>query len=258
MTAFSVERVLSVHHWTDTLFTFNTTRDVSLRFESGQFVMVGLEVDRKPLMRAYSVVSAHYDERLEFFSIKVQQGALTSRLQQLRVGDPVLVGRKAHGTLLVRDLLPGRNLYLFGTGTGLAPYLSLIRDPATYERFEKVVLVHGVRVTSELAYASIIEEELPSSDFLGADVRAKLVYYPTVTREPFRNAGRLPELIESRKLFTDIGVPPLHPALDRVMLCGSPRMLKTMRALLDADGFSVSPRIGEPGHYVFERAFVER
>jgi ferredoxin--NADP+ reductase len=258
MTTFTVERVVNVHHWNDTLFTFNTTRDTALRFESGQFLMLGLEVDGKPLMRAYSLASAHYEERLEFFSIKVPHGALTSRLQHLRVDDPVLVGRKAHGTLLLHDLLPGRHLYLFGTGTGLAPFLSIIKDPATYERFEKVALVHGVRMKSELAYASMIEEEVPSNELVGAHVRAKLIYYPTVTREPFRNAGRLPELIKTRQLFTDIGLPPLDPAVDRVMLCGSPSMLKTMRALLDGDGFSVSPRIGERGHYVLERAFVER
>jgi ferredoxin--NADP+ reductase len=258
MTKFTVERVVNVHHWNDTLFTFNTTRDTALRFESGQFLMLGLEVDGKPLMRAYSLASAHYEERLEFFSIKVPHGALTSRLQHLRVDDPVLVGRKAHGTLLLHDLLPGRHLYLFGTGTGLAPFLSIIKDPATYERFEKVALVHGVRMKSELAYASMIEEEVPSNELVGAHVRAKLIYYPTVTREPFRNAGRLPELIKTRQLFTDIGLPPLDPAVDRVMLCGSPSMLKTMRALLDGDGFSVSPRIGERGHYVLERAFVER
>jgi len=256
MTTFTVERVVNVHHWNDTLFTFNTTRDAALRFESGQFLMLGLEVDGKPLMRAYSLASAHYDERLEFFSIKVPHGALTSRLQHLRVDDPVLVGRKAHGTLLLHDLLPGRHLYLFGTGTGLAPFLSIIKDPATYERFEKVALVHGVRMKNELAYASMIEEEVPSNELVGAHVRAKLIYYPTVTREPFRNAGRLPELIKTRQLFTDIGLPPLDPAVDRVMLCGSPSMLKTMRALLDGDGFSVSPRIGERGHYVLERAFV--
>jgi ferredoxin/flavodoxin---NADP+ reductase len=255
---FSVERVLNVHHWNESLFTFHSTRDASLRFASGQFVMMGLEVDAKPLLRAYSLASAHYEERLEFFSIKVNEGALTSRLQHLRVGDSVLVGRKAHGTLLLHDLLPGRHLYLFGTGTGLAPFLSLIKDPETYERFEKIVLVHGVRVRSELAYARMIEEELPSNEYFGEDVRKKLVYYPTVTREPFRNAGRLTELIESGKLFTDVGLPPLDRAVDRAMLCGSPTMLKSTRELLDARGFQVSPGIGDPGDYVLERAFVER
>ncbi len=257
MSAYSSERVLSVHHWNDSLFTFRTTRDAALRFQSGQFVMIGLMVDGKPLMRAYSVASAHYEEQLEFFSIKVQDGPLTSRLQHLQEGDEVLVGRKAHGTLVLHDLLPGRHAYLFGTGTGLAPFLSLIKDPELYERFDRVVLVHGVRTRSELAYAQMIEEELPSNEFFGEDVRAKLVYYPTVTREPFRNAGRLTDLLDSGKLCADVGLPPID-ASDRAMICGSPAMLKDTCALLDQRGFKVSPRLGEPGHYVFERAFAER
>ncbi|MCA0239637.1 MAG: ferredoxin--NADP reductase [Proteobacteria bacterium] len=259
MSAFSEERVTSVHHWNDSLFTFRTTRDAALRFESGQFVMIGLRVDAKPLLRAYSVASAHYEEQLEFFSIKVHNGPLTSRLQHLEVGSPVLVGRKAHGTLLLHDLLPGgRHLYLFGTGTGLAPFLSVIKDPETYQRFDKVVLVHGVRMTNELAYAQMIEEVLPANEFFGEDVRAKLVYYPTVTREPFRNAGRLTDLMRSGKLFADLGLQPLNAASDRAMICGSPSMLKDTCALLDDHGLAASPRLGEPGHYVFERAFVER
>jgi ferredoxin--NADP+ reductase len=258
MSAYSTERVTHVHHWNESLFTFETTRDPALRFDSGQFVMIGLMVDGKALMRAYSVASAHYDERLEFFSIKVQNGPLTSRLQHLHVGDSVLIGRKAHGTLILDDLLPGKHLYLFGTGTGLAPFLSIIKDPKAYERFEKVVLVHGVRTKSELAYAQMIEEELPGNEFFGEDVRAKLVYYPTVTREPFKNQGRLTDLMDSGKLFADVGLPPLDPAVDRAMICGSPSMLKDTCAALDAAGLVVSPRLGEPGHYVFERAFVER
>ncbi len=256
--AYTTERVLQVHHWNEDLFTFSTTRNEGLRFDSGQFLMIGLEVDQKPLLRAYSVASAHYEENLEFFSIKVQHGALTSRLQHLAPGDPVLVGRKAHGTLLLHDLTPGRHLYLLGTGTGLAPFLSLIKDPQTYERFEKVVLVHGVRMRSELAYSDMIQKELPSNEFFGEDVRAKLIYYPTVTREPFKNSGRLTEAIESGQLFAETGMHPFDPDVDRAMLCGSPSMLKSMRELLDARGMVCSPRIGEPGHYVFERAFVER
>lgn len=258
MSAYSTEKVTHVHHWNESLFTFRCTRDVALRFESGQFVMIGLMVDGKALMRAYSVASAHYDEQLEFFSIKVPNGPLTSRLQHLHVGDSVLVGRKAHGTLLLSDLLPGRHLYLFGTGTGLAPFLSIIKDPEVYERFERVVLVHGVRTKSELAYAQLIEEELPGNEFFGQDVRAKLVYYPTVTREPFRNQGRLTDLMHSGKLFADAGLPTLNPATDRAMICGSPSMLKDTCALLDEYGLKVSARLGEPGDYVFERAFVER
>jgi len=258
MAAFETERVLSVHHWNESLFTFTCTRSASLRFESGHFVMVGLMVDGKPLMRAYSIASAHYEETLEFFSIKVADGPLTSRLQHLNVGDEVLIGRKPTGTLVLSDLLPGRNLYLFATGTGLAPFLSIIRDPDTYERFEKVVLVHGVRVGSELAYAKFIESELPHHDYLGEQVRDKLIYYPTVTREAFRNQGRLTTLIENGKLCADIGLPQLHPDVDRAMICGGPAMLKDLRVVLDELGFEISKGIGQAGHYVIERAFVEK
>ena len=258
MAAYDTETVLTVHHWNDSLFTFTCTRGAALRFESGHFVMVGLEVDAKPLMRAYSIASAHYEEHLEFFSIKVANGPLTSRLQHLKVGDPVLIGRKPTGTLVLTDLLPGRNLYLFGTGTGLAPFMSIIRDPDTYERFENVVLVHGVRKVDELAYADLIAQELPQHDHLGEQVREQLVYYPTVTREPFRNQGRLPELIGNGKLCSDIGLPQLDPEHDRAMICGGPAMLKDMRSVLDERGFEVSSGIGQAGHYVIERAFVEK
>ena len=220
--------------------------------------MVGLEVNGRPLMRAYSIASAHYDEQLEFFSIKVANGPLTSRLQHLKVGDPVLIGRKPTGTLVVSDLLPGRNLYLFATGTGLAPFLSIIRDPDTYERFEKVILVHGVRIGSELAYADFIAQELPQHDYLGEQVREKLIYYPTVTREAFRNQGRLTTLIENGKLCSDIGLPALDPAHDRAMICGGPAMLKDICVVLDGLGLKVSAGIGQAGDYVIERAFVER
>jgi ferredoxin--NADP+ reductase len=258
MAAFDTQKVLSVHHWNESLFTFTCTRGASLRFESGHFVMVGLMVDGKPLMRAYSIASAHYAEHLEFFSIKVQDGPLTSRLQHLKVGDDVLVGRKPTGTLVLTDLLPGRNLYLFATGTGLAPFMSIIRDPDTYERFEKVVLVHGVRKVDELAYNDLIAHELPRDDYLGEQVREKLVYYPTVTREPFRHQGRLPDLIASGKLCRDIGFPQIDRAIDRAMICGGPSMLKDMRAVLDAAGFVISTGIGHAGDYVIERAFVEK
>lgn len=258
MAAFDTERVTSVHHWNASLFTFTCTRAASLRFESGHFVMVGLEVDGKPLLRAYSIASAHYAEELEFFSIKVQDGPLTSRLQHLEVGDPVLIGRKPTGTLVLSDLLPGKHLYLFATGTGLAPFLSIIRDPDTYERFDKVILVHGVRVGSELAYAEFIEAELPHHDYLGEQVRDKLIYYPTVTREAFRNQGRLTTLIESGKLTADVGLPPLDPQTDRAMICGGPAMLADLRVVLDARGFAISKGIGQPGGYVIERAFVEK
>jgi len=258
MAAYAPERVLSVHHWNSTLFSFTTTRDPAFRFENGHFVMVGLVVDGKPLMRAYSIASANYDEFLEFFSIKVAHGPLTSRLQHLRVGDEVLVSRKATGTLTLHDLSPGKHLYLLGTGTGLAPFLSIIKDPETYHRFEKIVLVHGVRHVDELAYREVITEELPSNEYFGENVRDKLIYYPTVTREKFTNQGRLTDLIRTGRLFQGVGLPPLDPAVDRVMVCGSPAMLKDTCQLLDEIGFRISPRIGEPGDYVIERAFVER
>jgi len=252
------ERVLSVHHWNETLFSFKTTRDQALRFENGHFVMIGLENEGKPLMRAYSIASANYDDHLEFLSIKVQDGELTSRLQHIKPGDPILVSRKPVGTLVLHDLLPGKHLYLFATGTGLAPFMSIIRDPHTYERFEKVILVHGVRIVSELAYADYIQQELPQHEFLGDQVRDQLIYYPTVTREAFRNSGRITTLIETGDLATAVGLPPLDPQDDRFMLCGSPAMLEDCSRLLDARGFSVASRIGEPGDYVIERAFVEK
>ncbi len=258
MSAFAQETVLSVHHWNDSLFYFRTTREPSLRFANGQFVMIGLEVEGRPLMRAYSIASANYEEHLEFFSIKVEDGPLTSRLQHLQQGDKLLVSRKPTGTLVLRDLRPGRRLFLFATGTGLAPFMSLIHDPETYERFEKVILIHGVRWTSELAYHDYIEQDLKAHEYLGEDIRDKLIYYPTVTREAFRNAGRQTDLIVSGKLFADIGEPPLDPASDRGMICGSPAMLKEISLMLDSYGFTASPHIGVAGDYVIERAFVEQ
>ena len=258
MSNLNTETVLSVHHWNNSLFSFRTTRDPGLRFENGQFVMIGLEVEGRPLLRAYSIASPNYEEHLEFFSIKVPNGPLTSRLQHLEPGQPIKVSRKPTGTLVLHDLRPGKHLYLFATGTGLAPFMSVIQDPEAYERFEKIVLIHGVRTVSEVAYADYIQHELPKNEFFGEDVANKLIYYPTVTREPFRNQGRLTDLIESGKLFADIGLPPLDPAIDRVMICGSPAMLEDSCALLDRRGFQISPRIGDPGDYVIERAFVEK
>lgn len=258
MSKLATERVLHVHHWNDTLFSFRTTRDPALRFRNGHFVMLGLPVDGKPLLRAYSVASANHEDYLEFFSIKVPNGPLTSRLQHLKAGDDVIVGRKPVGSLVLDDLRPGRNLYLLSTGTGLAPFISIIQDPETYDRFEKVILIHGVRQVSELAYARFIEQELPANEFIGEMVQGKLIYYPTVTREPFRNQGRLTDVIVSGKLSADIGLPMLDPALDRAMICGSAVMLKDSCDLLDARGFQISPRQGELGDYVIERAFVEK
>ncbi len=258
MAAFNSERVLSVHHWNDTLFSFTTTRDQALRFHNGHFVMLGLEVDGKPLMRAYSIASANYEETLEFLSIKVPDGPLTSRLQHLKEGDTVLVSRKPVGTLVIDDLKPGRNLFLLGTGTGLAPFMSIIKDPETYERFEKVVLVHGVRFVSELAYSDFIQNELPNNEFFGELVRDKLLYFPTVTREPFRNEGRITEHLKSGNLCQSLGLDAIDPQQDRAMLCGSPSMLADLSAMLDSFGFVVSPGVGQAGDYVIERAFVEK
>ncbi|WKN20727.1 ferredoxin-NADP reductase [Azotobacter vinelandii] len=258
MSNLNVERVLSVHHWNDTLFSFKTTRNPSLRFENGQFVMIGLEVDGRPLMRAYSIASPNYEEHLEFFSIKVQNGPLTSRLQHLKEGDELMVSRKPTGTLVTGDLLPGKHLYMLSTGTGLAPFMSLIQDPEVYERFEKVVLIHGVRQVNELAYQQFITEHLPQSEYFGEAVKEKLIYYPTVTRESFHNQGRLTDLMRSGKLFEDIGLPPINPQDDRAMICGSPSMLDESCEVLDGFGLKISPRMGEPGDYLIERAFVEK
>jgi ferredoxin/flavodoxin---NADP+ reductase len=258
LAAIGAERVLKVQHWTDTQFTFTTTRDSALRFENGQFVMVGLHVDSRPLLRAYSIASANHEEHLEFLSIKVPDGPLTSRLQHIREGDEVLISRKPTGTLLLHDLKPGKRLYLLSTGTGAAPFMSLIKDPEVYERFEHVVLVHGVRWARESAVVKHRIEELKTHEYLGDLVRDKLHYYPTVTREPHKNHGRLTTLLESGRLCRDLHLPTLDPAHDRVMVCGSPAMLEDTRALLDGRGFNISPHIGEPGDYVIERAFVER
>ena len=258
MSNLNVERVLSVHHWNDTLFSFKTTRNQGLRFENGQFVMIGLEVEGRPLMRAYSIASPNYEEHLEFFSIKVPDGPLTSRLQHLQEGDSLMVSRKPTGTLVLDDLLPGKNLYLLSTGTGLAPFMSVIQDPEVYERFEKVVLVHGVRYVNEVAYREFITEYLPQNEFFGEALKEKLIYYPTVTREPFENQGRLTDLMRSGKLFSDIGLPPINPEDDRAMICGSPSMLTETSEVLDSFGLKASARMGDPGHYLIERAFVEK
>ena len=250
------ETVTSVHHWNDTLFSFRTSRDPGFRFKNGHFVMIGLETDGKPLMRAYSIASANYEEELEFFSIKVPDGPLTSRLQKIKPGDEILLSKKPTGTLVLDNLLPGRNLWLISTGTGLAPFLSIIKDPEVYEAFDKVILTHGVRYVSELAYQQQIES-LPENEYFGDMVRGKLLYYPTVTREPFRNQGRLTDAMETGKINRELGFPDFNPDVDRFMICGSPSMLKDTWAILNRMGFREA-RGGELGHYVIERAFVEQ
>jgi len=257
VSSFLEESVLSVHHWTDRLFSFTTTRDRSLRFSNGHFTMIGLpEGDGKRLMRAYSIASANYEEHLEFLSIKVPGGAFTHRLQNIRPGDTIVVGRKPTGTLLIDHLRPGRRLYLLATGTGVAPFLSLVRDPATYERFEQVVLVHGVRHIIDLAYRDYLTETLPKHQYLGDVVARQLAYYPAVTREPFRNPGRLTHLIESGRIFEDLAVPPLDRGDDRVMICGGPAMLRDLKRLCEQRGLREGST-STPGDFVIERAFVE-
>jgi len=257
MSAFRTETVLDVHHWTDTLFSFRTTRDPAFRFENGQFTMIGLEVDGRPLVRAYSMASANYDEDLEFFSIKVPDGPLTSRLQHLSIGDKVLVGAKPTGTLLTENLIPGKVLYMLSTGTGLALFLSLVKDPAVYEKFDRVVLAHGCRYAAELAYGDVLRQELKDHPLVGAQVRERFWYYPTVTREDHDPHGRISDLMRQGRLFKDLDLDPLHPDGDRLMLCGSPAMLEEMTDWVEGLGFAMGNNAA-PGSYVIEKAFVER
>ena len=251
------ETVLSVRHWNDTLMSFTTTRYRGLRFKNGHFVMIGLEVEGKPLMRAFSFASPNYEDHLEFYSIKVPNGPLTSRLSRIKVGDPILVGKRPTGTLVANNVRPGKRLYLLATGTGLAPFMSIIRDPETYERFEHVVVAHGVRTISELGYSDYIKNELPQHELVGELAAEQLLYYPTVTREAFEHSGRLTHLLESGRLCHDLGLPSLDPEHDRVMICGSSSMLTDLTNMLDARGFKEGSS-HEPADYTIERAFVEK
>jgi ferredoxin--NADP+ reductase len=251
------ETVQTVRHWTDTLFSFTATRNPGFRFISGQFTMIGLELNGRPLLRAYSMCNANHEDQLEFFSIKVPDGPLTSQLQKLAPGDAILVGGKPTGTLIQDNLLPGKTLYMLGTGTGLAPFVSIIKDPDTYERYEHVVLVHGCREIAELGYGEQVVESLRQDEIFGEMVADKLLYYPTVTREAFRNTGRITTLLESGKLEADLGLPALSAEADRVMLCGSPAMLQDLHHFLAGRGFSEGNH-SAPGHFVIEKAFVEK
>lgn len=255
--ALNRETVLSVTHLTEWLFHFTVTRDPSLRFQNGQFTMIGLEVNGKPLLRAYSMVSANWEEQLEFLSIKVPAGPLTSRLQHIRVGDTLLVGRKPTGTLLIDSLDPGGTLWLLATGTGLAPFMAIIKDPETYARFDRVILSHTCRRAAELAYREWITGDLVNHEFLGEEVRAKLTYLPAVTREPFVRNRRITELMASGEVFRDLGRGALDPTTDRVMICGGPGMLADCQVMCERAGM-VMGSLGEPGQFVIEKAFVEK
>lgn len=256
MTNLLKETVTHVNHWTDSLFSFKTTRQSGFRFKNGHFTMLGLEAEGKPLLRAYSIASANYEEELEFFSIKVPDGPLTSKLQLIQPGDEILLSKKPTGTLILDNLLPGRHLYLISTGTGLAPFISIIKDPETYEQFDKVIITHGCRYQEELAYQETINHSLPNNEYLGEEIRKKLIYYPTVTREVFKNTGRITDLLETGKLSCDVGLDPINTTDDRFMICGSPGMLKDTCRILDQKGFKET-RKGVAGHYVIERAFVD-
>jgi ferredoxin--NADP+ reductase len=253
------QTVTWVKHWTDQYFSFALTRPPSFRFRSGEFVMIGLpgENGAKPILRAYSIASPSFAEELEFFSIKVQDGPLTSRLQKIRAGDQVLMAKKSTGTLVLDALKPGRRLFLIGTGTGLAPWLSVARDPDAYDRFEKVIVTHTVRQAEDLAYRELFEKDLIEHELFGEYAREQLIYYPTVTREPFKYEGRITERIRSGALFRDIGLSAIafDPAEDRVMICGAMEMIKEVAAILEASGLKEGSN-AEPGDFVLERAFV--
>ena len=250
-----VETVTAVQHYTDHLFRFRMTRPESFRFRSGEFVMIGLIVDGKPLYRAYSIASPAWAEELEFFSIKAPNGPLTTELLKIQPGDQVLMRKKSTGTLVLDALTPGKRLYMFSTGTGIAPFASLIREPETYDKFEEVILTHTCRNIAELQYGFDLVNEIRNDEILSEIVGGKLKHYATVTREDYPFQGRITDLIANGKLFTDLGVPPLNPEVDRGMICGSSAMLKDTKEALEAAGLNEGAN-NKPAEFVIERAFV--
>lgn len=260
------QTVTAVTHYTDYLFSFRVTRPASLRFRSGEFVMIGLMGDphpetgkQKPLLRAYSIASPSWDEELEFYSIKVPDGPLTSKLQHIKVGDEIILKPKPVGTLVHDALLPGKRLYFFATGTGFAPFASLLREPDTYEKYDEVIITHTCRNVDELTYGRDLIANLKSDEMmielLGAENLAKIRYYPTTTREQSAKMGRITTLIENKELFADLGVPPLSPDTDRAMVCGSLAFNLDIKALLEKAGLHEGAN-SEPGQFVIEKAFV--
>ncbi|MBB5515855.1 ferredoxin--NADP+ reductase [Rubricella aquisinus] len=250
------QTVTEVRHWTDTLFSFRVTRPRSLRFRSGEFAMIGLlKEDGKPLLRAYSIASPSWDDSLEFYSIKVPDGPLTSRLQHISEGDQVIVRPKVTGTLILDALTPAKRLWLLATGTGIAPFASILRDPDTYARYDQVILTHTCRTVAELAYGQELIEGLPDDPLIGEHVADKLLYYPSTTREPFLNQGRITDLMRSGQVFEDLNVPSLDPAADRVMICGSMGLNLEIKDILAELGFEEGS-VNRPGDFVLEKAFV--
>ena len=256
MGAFSEETITSVRHYTDRLFSFRVTRPQSLRFRSGEFVMIGLKVDGTPLLRAYSIASPSWDESLEFFSIKVPDGPLTSKLQHIKEGDTILLGTKPVGTLVLDALLPGKRLYLLSTGTGIAPFASVIRDPETYEQYDQVILTHTCREVAELTYGKELVDSVRDDPLVGEFVGDKLVYYPSVTREPFERQGRITDLLDNGTLYNELGIPALNPESDRVMICGSMEMLQDCKTRCEQAGLTEGSN-ARPAEFVIEKAFVD-
>lgn len=257
VTLADAQTVLSVRHWADRLFSFRVTRPAGLRFRSGEFVMIGLPgAGGKPILRAYSIASPFWDDELEFYSIKVPDGPLTSELQKIRPGDQIIVKTKPTGTLVIDALLPGQRLWMISTGTGLAPFASLMRDPETYEKFAQVILTQTCRSNSELGYGHYLAARLPDDPLVGALAARKFLRYATTTREPSARMGRITDLVENGRVFADLGVPALDPAADRVMICGSMALNVGLKRLLEARGFREGAN-NRPGSYVVERAFVD-